>query len=59
MKLCFYFYIKKLLNVIMFHFYPCRYTSQMAELFTEVFNWLPLSHLIDNKVLVSQSLILN
>ena len=31
----------------------------MAELFTEVFNWLPLSHIIDNKVLVSQSLVLN
>lgn len=24
----------------------------MADLFTEVFNWLPLAHLIDSKVLV-------
>lgn len=25
----------------------------MADLFTEVFNWLPLAHLIDSKALVS------
>ena len=24
----------------------------MGELFTEVFNWLPLAHLIQNKILV-------
>lgn len=42
----------------MFNCCSCRYTGQMAELFTEVFNWLPLSHLIDNKVLVSQLLVL-
>lgn len=29
-----------------------KYTSQMGELFTEVFNWLPLAHLIQNKILV-------
>ncbi|XP_013413791.1 serine/threonine-protein phosphatase 5 [Lingula anatina] len=28
-----------------------KYTNQMAELFTEVFNWLPLSHLINEKIL--------
>lgn len=27
----------------------------MANLFTEVFNWLPLAHLIDSKALVSTS----
>ena len=30
-----------------------KYTPQMAELFTEVFNLLPLCHLLNNKVLVS------
>jgi serine/threonine-protein phosphatase 5 len=30
-----------------------KYTAQMFQLFTEVFNYLPLSHCINNKVLVS------
>ncbi|XP_044731006.1 serine/threonine-protein phosphatase 5 [Chrysoperla carnea] len=29
-----------------------KYTTQMAELFTEVYNWLPLAHCLNNKVLV-------
>lgn len=29
-----------------------KYTSDMADLFTEVYNWLPLCHLINKKVLV-------
>ncbi|CAF1434340.1 unnamed protein product [Adineta ricciae] len=29
-----------------------KYTTQMFQLFTEVFNYLPLSHCINNKVLV-------
>ncbi|KAG5890218.1 hypothetical protein JTB14_028760 [Gonioctena quinquepunctata] len=29
-----------------------KYTSQMAELFTEVYNWLPLAHCLNEKVLV-------
>lgn len=29
-----------------------KYTAQMAELFTEVYNWLPLCHCINKKVLV-------
>lgn len=29
------------------------YTAQMAGLFTEVFNWLPLAHCINSKILVS------
>jgi len=32
-----------------------KYTAQMFQLFTEVFNYLPLSHCINNKVLVSFS----
>jgi serine/threonine-protein phosphatase 5 len=32
-----------------------KYTVQMFQLFTEVFNYLPLSHCINNKVLVSFS----
>uniref|UniRef100_A0A1X7V310 Calcineurin-like phosphoesterase domain-containing protein n=1 Tax=Amphimedon queenslandica TaxID=400682 RepID=A0A1X7V310_AMPQE len=28
-----------------------KYNGKMADLFTEVFNWLPLAHVIDNKVL--------
>ncbi|KAL3875067.1 hypothetical protein ACJMK2_038005 [Sinanodonta woodiana] len=28
------------------------FTAQMADLFTEVFNWLPLAHCINNKILV-------
>jgi hypothetical protein len=29
-----------------------KYTAQMFQLFTEVFNYLPLAHCINNKVLV-------
>ncbi|XP_065216869.1 serine/threonine-protein phosphatase 5 [Planococcus citri] len=29
-----------------------KYTAQMADLFTEVYNWLPLAHCINKKVLV-------
>ncbi|XP_066593853.1 serine/threonine-protein phosphatase 5 [Prorops nasuta] len=29
-----------------------KYSSQMAELFTEVYNWLPLAHCLNNRVLV-------
>lgn len=29
-----------------------KYTTQMAELFTEVYNWLPLAHCLNNRVLV-------
>lgn len=29
-----------------------KYTEQMADLFTEVYNWLPLAHYLNNKVLV-------
>ncbi|XP_064599585.1 serine/threonine-protein phosphatase 5-like [Liolophura sinensis] len=29
-----------------------KYSQQMADLFTEVFNWLPLAHCINKKVLV-------
>ncbi|XP_071962945.1 serine/threonine-protein phosphatase 5-like [Antedon mediterranea] len=29
-----------------------KYNAQMAELFTEVYNWLPLCHCINSKVLV-------
>ena len=32
-----------------------KYTVQMFQLFTEVFNYLPLCHCINNKVLVSFS----
>ncbi len=32
-----------------------KYTAQMFQLFTEVFNYLPLAHCINNKVLVSFS----
>ena len=31
--------------------YPI-YSADMVELFTEVYNWLPLAHLINNKVMV-------
>lgn len=31
-----------------------KYSAQMAELFTEVYNWLPLAHCLNNKVLVSE-----
>lgn len=30
-----------------------KYNSQMAEVFTEVFNWLPLAHLVNGRILVS------
>jgi len=30
-----------------------KYSVQMAELFTEVYNWLPLAHCLNRKVLVS------
>lgn len=29
-----------------------KYSSQMADLFTEVYNWLPLAHCINNRVLI-------
>ncbi|VDD75518.1 unnamed protein product [Mesocestoides corti] len=29
-----------------------KYNAEMAEIFTEVFNWLPLSHLINERILV-------
>jgi serine/threonine-protein phosphatase 5 len=29
-----------------------KYSSQMADLFTEVYNWLPLAHCINGRVLV-------
>lgn len=29
-----------------------KYSAQMAELFTEVYNWLPLAHCLNNRVLV-------
>ncbi|XP_046859960.1 serine/threonine-protein phosphatase 5-like [Xenia sp. Carnegie-2017] len=29
-----------------------KYSADMVELFTEVYNWLPLAHLINNKVMV-------
>ncbi|KAI5642835.1 calcineurin-like phosphoesterase domain-containing protein [Phthorimaea operculella] len=29
-----------------------KYNNQMADLFTEVYNWLPLAHCINNRVLV-------
>lgn len=29
-----------------------KYSTQMAELFTEVYNWLPLAHCLNNRVLV-------
>ncbi|CAH2094766.1 unnamed protein product [Euphydryas editha] len=29
-----------------------KYTSQMADLFTELYNWLPLAHCINGRVLV-------
>ena len=29
-----------------------KYSSQMVELFTEVFNYLPLAHIIGGKILV-------
>ena len=32
-----------------------KYTSQMADLFTEVYNQLPLAHCINKQILVSIS----
>ncbi|KAK3916929.1 Serine/threonine-protein phosphatase 5 [Frankliniella fusca] len=29
-----------------------KYTTQMSQLFTEVYNWLPLAHLLNKRVLV-------
>lgn len=29
-----------------------KYTSQMSDLFTEVYNWLPLAHCLNKKILV-------
>ena len=29
-----------------------KYSSQMWDLFTEIFNWLPLAHLLESRVLV-------
>lgn len=29
-----------------------KYSTQMAELFTEVYNWLPLCHCLNKRVLV-------
>lgn len=29
-----------------------KYTSTMADMFTQVFNWLPLCHCINNKILI-------
>lgn len=29
-----------------------KYSEQMADLFTEVYNWLPLAHCINSRVLV-------
>lgn len=29
-----------------------KYTSQMGDLFTEVYNWLPLCHCLNKRVLV-------
>lgn len=30
-----------------------KYTTQMADFFTEIFDYLPLCHLINNKIFVS------
>jgi len=30
-----------------------KYTAHMSKLFTEVYNWLPLAHCLNNRVLVS------
>jgi hypothetical protein len=35
------------------------YSSDMVELFTEVYNWLPLAHLINNKVMVGNVVLLS
>ena len=30
-----------------------KYSSQMFDLFTEIFNWLPLAHLLQSRILVT------
>ena len=30
-----------------------KYSSKMVDLYTEIFNWLPLCHCIENRILVS------
>lgn len=30
-----------------------KYSAQMSQLFTEVYNWLPLAHCLNKRVLVS------
>ncbi|XP_015119779.1 serine/threonine-protein phosphatase 5 [Diachasma alloeum] len=45
-------------SAIMNHMYgfdgevKAKYTAQMAQLFTEVYNWLPLAHCLNNRVIV-------
>ena len=34
-----------------------KYTNQMADLFQEVYNWLPLAQLINKKVMVTTSVL--
>lgn len=34
-----------------------KYTAQMFQLFSEVFQWLPLAQCINNKVLVSSGIV--
>ncbi|CAD5112205.1 DgyrCDS1439 [Dimorphilus gyrociliatus] len=31
----------------------CKYSMQMADLFTEVYNWLPLAHCLSSRILVT------
>ena len=31
-----------------------KYSANMCELFTEVYNWLPLCHLLNHKVEISR-----
>lgn len=31
----------------------CKYSMQMADLFTEVYNWLPLAHCLSERILVT------
>ena len=33
-----------------------KYSATMAELFTELFEWLPLAHCIEGKILVGKML---
>ncbi|KAK0182074.1 hypothetical protein PV327_000245 [Microctonus hyperodae] len=45
-------------SAVMNHMYgfdgevKAKYTAQMAQLFTEVYNWLPLAHCLNSRVLV-------